>query len=376
LPVTIAFAAPAGGQVAFSDGLDSLLEDADELILPSAKAAIGPVSQWLASKLDGFEVSSEHVTFHKSPAKALLSATGDRVLVVLPGQKSLMADAKAAREAGIRVIDALTGEDLVLAGEVAPLPQSLPSLDGLRKLNDEELVEAGRQVAHGSQWFIAALSNEWVRRYDDTTLADFADRIGVAHQTIRTWRSVFTAWKDFPGFTGLRFSIAQELAPREDRFELIKADPAMTAREARALAREATPARTGRPRQVENLRPADPTISVRPVNIDPDDDTRPVGEALATPLGGAEPLADEPQEPTPATAQAVVSEAVSEPQDDAEGTSEERVLSGPVITVPAAKRALDEALALAEALEGSQVTDAVADSIARQLAAIRRSIQG
>jgi hypothetical protein len=212
-----------------------------------------------------------------NPMTSVAKAKG--ILLVLPGG-DVMDTARTARDKGVQVLDLRTGSDLVMAGEIAPLPEVSPDLAAL---SYDELVDLGRSLTSGYQWRLALLSQavEAVRG----ALSQYAEDIGVNYQTLRTIRSVYNAWKDCPGFTGVPFGVAKALMARDDREKLVAKHPAMTVREAEQLAAEAKQAAKAveppSPEPAKDPAPAEPSAAE-----DPQDDADVFeGEIVDSPEG-------------------------------------------------------------------------------------------
>jgi hypothetical protein len=99
----------------------------------------------------------------------------------------------------------------------------------------KRLVEEMNAKDDSVQWRLGELADLIEPKYGAKTLSKFAHRIGRAPCTVKRYRTVYRAWKDFlpKNAPGLRFpySVARELAgivDRESRESLIERMPTMT----------------------------------------------------------------------------------------------------------------------------------------------------
>jgi hypothetical protein len=191
-----------------------------------------------------------------NPMTSVAKAKG--ILLVVPGG-DVMEIAREARDKGVQVLDLRTGNTLVLAGEIAPLPEVSPDL---ADLSYEELVELGRSLTSGYQWRLALLSQAVEVGWG--VLQQYADDIGVNYQTLRTIRSVYNAWKDCPGFAGIPFGVAKALMAHDDREKLLAKHPDMTVREAEQYAGARRAALSARDEEAESKQSAEPVKSKPP----------------------------------------------------------------------------------------------------------------
>jgi hypothetical protein len=109
------------------------------------------------------------------------------------------------------------------------------------------LVDEMNETDDRVQWRLGQLADEiepedGQPRYGNHTVAKFATRIGLAPCTVKRYRTVFRAWKEFrqksaPGLL-LKYSVARELAGLPDRESLIEKNPTMTKSQAAALRKE------------------------------------------------------------------------------------------------------------------------------------------
>jgi len=86
-----------------------------------------------------------------------------------------------------------------------------------------DLVVAGRAAAEqekGARWALGDLAAEVAKSEADGRLIKYADEIGVAYETLRTYREVAVAWPPHRR-RDVTWSIMRELIHREDRFRLL-----------------------------------------------------------------------------------------------------------------------------------------------------------
>ena len=105
----------------------------------------------------------------------------------------------------------------------------------------EAAVAQGRELAaaiDANKWKLAALADGVGDDYGEAHLERFAERIDVLYGTIKRYRSVYRAWKDIDlGAAPPSYTVLSALAAVENRAELIRANPRMTAVQAREIAR-------------------------------------------------------------------------------------------------------------------------------------------
>lgn len=77
---------------------------------------------------------------------------------------------------------------------------------------------AGQEVQSRSAWVLGDLAASVDTRYGESTLARYADDIGVAYESLKQYRRVAIAFPEKGG--RLPFSAAQALAAQPDRLEL------------------------------------------------------------------------------------------------------------------------------------------------------------
>jgi len=110
-------------------------------------------------------------------------------------------------------------------------------------INYDAAVREGKQIVAEMErrwWRLCELADGIVTRYGEHTVERFAQDIGVIPCTFVRRMSVYQAWKSAPGPKCYLpcFAVARELQSRPDRFEIIKAFPDLTKREASELARQ------------------------------------------------------------------------------------------------------------------------------------------
>jgi hypothetical protein len=107
--------------------------------------------------------------------------------------------------------------------------------DQASEFDYREHVRLGREVVRRSAWALGMLAASVGNRLGETNLSQYADDIGVKNSTLRSYRATYVAWPEAVG-RPTHYSVAQALNTLEDRYDLIKANPGMTVREARQIA--------------------------------------------------------------------------------------------------------------------------------------------
>jgi ribosomal protein L22 len=95
------------------------------------------------------------------------------------------------------------------------------------------------ELTKNNLWRIAEISYRLEPKYGAKTIKNFAESIGLAERTIREYRRVFETYKnEYQNGSRLPFWPAQELLAVPDAAKIIAAYPAITKREARAVAKD------------------------------------------------------------------------------------------------------------------------------------------
>jgi hypothetical protein len=107
----------------------------------------------------------------------------------------------------------------------------------------DDAVSEGKKIiadAERGQWRLGELADKVETKYDDQTLAKFADAIAVTPCVLARYRDVYRAWKDIyaPGRESVSYSVLRELATHPDRKQIILDNPDLTKREAQEIMRK------------------------------------------------------------------------------------------------------------------------------------------
>src|SRR5271169_4202003 len=85
---------------------------------------------------------------------------------------------------------------------------------------------------------LGELADKVKTSYGKGTLSRFAVEIGITPCVLERYRSVFRKWRNSaPGLELPPYSVARELVGHPDRVEIVRNNPTITRREARALMR-------------------------------------------------------------------------------------------------------------------------------------------
>jgi hypothetical protein len=117
---------------------------------------------------------------------------------------------------------------------------SMDATDDVAEANYKAYVEQGlqaKQNIHLSQWALGALASNITIEYKKGKLQEYAEDIGEEYSTLRHYRATYMAWRD-PKGRPESFAVARALNTHPDRYQIVKDNPHLTAREAEDIMRQ------------------------------------------------------------------------------------------------------------------------------------------
>jgi hypothetical protein len=106
----------------------------------------------------------------------------------------------------------------------------------------DSAVEEGTQLAKNieqGQMRLGQIADELEPKYGDSTLARYAQEIGININTLQNYRSVFRTWHEDPRVKEVpKFSVAKALVKHPDRAKIVAEMPDITEREAKEKTKE------------------------------------------------------------------------------------------------------------------------------------------
>ena len=101
----------------------------------------------------------------------------------------------------------------------------------------DSAVEEGKQLAKNveqGKMRLGQIADELEPKYGDSTLARYAQEIGINVNTLQNYRSVFRTWSEDPRVKEVpKFSVAKALVNHPDRAKIVEHNPDITEREAK-----------------------------------------------------------------------------------------------------------------------------------------------
>jgi hypothetical protein len=123
----------------------------------------------------------------------------------------------------------------VAAGTNAPT-DTIPFDDAVRE--GKEIIALLEDTERQSHWRLGELADKLEPKYNDRTLAKFAEAIGIAACTLERHRSVFRKWQAIPAARPISYAVLRALQDHPNRAAIVEKQPNLTAREARGLMQE------------------------------------------------------------------------------------------------------------------------------------------
>jgi hypothetical protein len=120
----------------------------------------------------------------------------------------------------------------VVADTSAPT-DTIPFDDAVRE--GKEIVARLEDIERESHWRLGELADKLEPKYNDRTLAKFAEAIGIAACTLERHRSVYRKWKAIPAARPVSYAVLRALQDHPDRATIVEKQPNLTEREARKL---------------------------------------------------------------------------------------------------------------------------------------------